>query len=183
MAALNSIQSDLIIANELVYDKCGFVLTGLMHNLESAAYGACSFRLNEKTIQFRVSKITPAKTGQFVAIWKRNKDGFTVPFDISDNIDFIIISSKNGEKYGQFIFPKSVLAANGVISRNGIEGKRGIRVYPPWDLAKNEQAVKTQCWQKKYFLPIRKGIATDLELARRLLTGIILVIAVFSFRW
>jgi hypothetical protein len=74
------IHSDLKVAKELVYDKCGFDLTDPKLNSESSEYGACSFGLNGKKIQHRVSKITPTKTGQFVAIWKRNKDGITEPF-------------------------------------------------------------------------------------------------------
>jgi len=170
LTTLTSIQSDLKIVKELVYDKCGFDLTNLKQNLESAEYGACSFVLKGRTIQYRVSKITPTKTGQFVTIWKRNKDGITEPFDISDDIDFIIITSKSGDNFGQFIFPKSVLADNGIITRNGKEGKRGIRVYPPWDIAKNKQAIKTQSWQTKYFLTIKNYNSTDLDLTKKLFT-------------
>lgn len=166
----NSIQSDLKVVKELVYNKCGFDLTNLKQNLESAEYGACSFILNGKTIQYRVSKITPTKTGQFVTIWKRNKDGITEPFDILDNIDFIIITSKSGDNFGQFIFPISVLADKGIITKNGKDGKRGIRVYPPWDIAINKQAVKTQNWQTKYFLTIKNDNSTDLNLIKKLFT-------------
>jgi hypothetical protein len=84
LTILNSIHSDLIVVKELVYDKCGFDLIHLKRNLESIEYGACSFGLNGKTIQQRISKITPKKTGQFVTIWKRNKDGITEPFDLLD---------------------------------------------------------------------------------------------------
>lgn len=65
---LNSIHNDLKIVKELVYDKCGFDLTNLKQNLESKDYGACSFVLNGKTIEQRISKITAIKTGQFVTI-------------------------------------------------------------------------------------------------------------------
>ncbi|TRW95625.1 MepB family protein [Flavobacterium gawalongense] len=34
------------------------------------------------------------------------------------------------------------------------EGKRAIRVYPPWDTTTNKQAQKTQKWQLDYFLEI-----------------------------
>jgi hypothetical protein len=151
LTTLNSIHSDLKVVKELVYDKCGFDFTNLKNNLKSAEYGACSFRLNGKEIQYRASKITPAKTGQFVTIWKRNKDGITEPFDILDDLDFIIITSKSGNNFGQFIFPKSVLVDNGIITKNGKEGKRGIRVYPPWDIVTNKQAIKTQSWQQNIF--------------------------------
>lgn len=171
LTTVNSFHSDLKAVKELVYDKCGFDLTDPKLNPESLEYGACSFIINGKTIQHRVSKITPAKTGQFVTIWKRNKDGKTEPFDISDDFDFIIITSRNGDNFGQFIFPKSVLADKGVITRNGKEGKRGIRVYPPWDIATNKQAGKTQSWQKKYFLTIKNDNTTDLELTKQLFTN------------
>ena len=155
---------------ELVYDKCGFDFTNLKQNLESKEYEACSFELDGKTVQYRCSKITPTKIGQFVTIWKRNKDGITEPFDILDDLDFIIITSKSGNNFGQFIFPKSVLADKGIITRNNKEGKRGIRVYPPWDIAINKQAEKTQLWQTKYFLTIKKDNSTDLDLIKKLLT-------------
>lgn len=166
---INSFHSDLKVVNELVYNKCGFYLTNLEWNLESEEYGACSFVLNGKRIQHRVSKITPTKTGQFVTIWKRNKHGITEPFNISDDVDLIIITSKNENSLGQFIFPKSVLADKGTITRNGKEGKRGIRVYPPWVIATSKQAEKTQNWQTKYFLTIKKDNSTDLDFTKKLL--------------
>ena len=169
LTLLNSIHSDLKVVKELVYDKCGFDLTNLKQNEESKEYGACTFVLNGKTIEQRISKITPTKIGQFVTIWKRNKDGITEPFDNEDNFDFVIITARNEENFGQFIFPKLVLADRGIITRNGKEGKRGIRVYPPWDITTNKQAEKTQNWQTKYFVTIKNNNPTDLELTKKLL--------------
>jgi hypothetical protein len=54
---INSFHSDLKIAKELVYDKCGFNLTDPKLNTESLEYGACSFALNGLTIQHRVLKL------------------------------------------------------------------------------------------------------------------------------
>ena len=167
---LKSIHSDLNVVKELVYDKCGFYLSNLKQNIESSEYGACTFELNGKRVQQRISKITPTKTGQFVTIWKRNKDGITEPFDTSDDFDFVIITARNENNFGQFIFPKSVLADKGIITRKGKEGKRGIRVYPPWDKTTNKQAEKTQTWQTKYFLTIKNDNTTDLDLTKKLLT-------------
>jgi hypothetical protein len=170
LTLLNSIYKDLNVVKELVYDKCGFELTNLKQNLESKEYGACSFELNGKAIQQRIAKIIPTKTGQFVTIWKRNNNGITEPFDDSDSFDFVIITARNEDNFGQFIFPKLVLADNGIITRNGKIGKRGIRIYPPWDITTNKQAIKTQIWQTNYFLKIRIDNSTDLELAKKLLT-------------
>jgi len=166
---LNLFNADLKVAKELVYDACNMVLTDLKQNFESTDYGACSFKLNGKTIQYRVSKITPTKIGQFVTIWKRNKDGITAPFDVSDGVDLMIITSKSGADFGQFIFPISVLADKGIITRNSKQGKRGIRVYPPWDIVTNKQAKQTQSWQTKYFLPIKGVNSGDNELIKKLL--------------
>lgn len=160
--------SDLKLAKALLYDKCGFDLSNPKPDTESAAYGACSFVLNGKIIQHRVAKITPAKTGQFVTIWKRNKEGITEPFDINDDLDFIIITTRSAGNFGQFIFPKLLLADKGIITRNGRSGKRGIRVYPPWDIATNKQAVQTQHWQSKYFLTIGAENSTDLSWIKEL---------------
>jgi hypothetical protein len=56
------------------------------------------------------------------------------------------------------------LQEKGILSDDNKEGKRGFRVYPPWDIAINKQAKQTQEWQLKYFLetPI------DLEKAKHL---------------
>lgn len=68
------------------------------------------------------------------------------------------------------MFPKSVLAEKGIITLNGKVGKRGIRVYPPWDIPTKKQAQKTQNWQTKYFFTIYADRATDLGLAKELLS-------------
>ena len=156
MTEKNPFSSELFQVKELVYDTCNFEFSNLIIDSESEEYQACSFKLNTFEIIHRLSKITPTKIGQFVTIWKRNTKGITAPFDVSDNFDFIIITSKSGENLGQFVFPKSVLLEKGIISNNNYSGKRGIRVYPPWDIATNKQAEKTQNWQIKYFYSINK---------------------------
>lgn len=164
-----SFVSDLKFAEKSVYNECGFQLQKLVWNSESTNYGACSFELNNKLIQYRVANITPTKNGQFVVIWKRNTEGIIAPFDISDSIDFLIISVRDSENFGQFIFPKSVLVSKEIISQNEKGGKRGIRVYAPWDKPENKQAIKTQAWQINYFVEIRENSLIDLEKIKRIL--------------
>ena len=135
-----------------IYGECGLSFSEFQTEKESAEYDACTFKLNGKSVICRTAKITPTKIGQFVTVWKRNKNGVTAPFNINDNFDFFVITTLNGELSGQFIFHKSVLLAKGVISGENSVGKRGIRVYPSWDLATNKQAQKTQHWQLAYFL-------------------------------
>ena len=162
-----SFESDLQLAKKILYNECGFQFQNLIWNSESANYGACSFEVNNKLIQYRVANITPTKIGQFVAIWKRNNKGITAPFDVADSLDFMIISVRESESFGQFIFPKSVLVSHGIISQNEKGGKRGIRVYAPWDKPENKQAIKTQAWQVNYFVEIRENSHLDLEFVKK----------------
>lgn len=164
----NHLNSELLQVKELVYDKCNFEFTNLVIDSESEEYQACSLKLNSFQIIHRLSKITPTKIGQFVTIWKRNEKGITAPFDYSDNFDFIIITSKSENILGQFVFPKSVLLEKGIISNNNTSGKRGIRVYPPWDVPTSKQAEKTQSWQTKYFYSINNN-SVDEELVKDLI--------------
>ena len=172
MESINSFHDDLKTVKNWVYDQCNFDFKNPRLNAESVEYAACSFELDGKKIEHRVSKITPTKNGQFVTIWKRNQDGITEPFDINDEINFIIITARSGDNLGQFIFPKSVLANKGIITQNGKSGKRGIRVYPPWDIAENKQAKKTQSWQIQYFLSIQSDNSFDLNWAKKLFASI-----------
>lgn len=161
--------SDLLIARELVYNKCGFTLTNLKKDSESLEYHACQFNLNGMEVKYRASKITPTKTGQFVTIWKRNNDGVTEPFNIADPIDLLIVSARSGQRFGQFIIPKSILLEKRIISGNNKEGKRGIRVYAPWDIVNNNQAEKTKRWQNEYFLDMTNEDSIDLNQAKSLI--------------
>lgn len=146
--------TDLALAQEIAYEQiCS--ISSLIQEIESQDYGACSFELNNKKIIFRVAKITPTKTGQFVTFWKRIGKGPIMPFDIKDQFDLFIVSVRNKDHFGQFIFPKEVLFQKGFISKDSKGGKRAMRVYPPWDIANNKQAQKTQEWQLLYFAQIR----------------------------
>lgn len=143
---------DLLGAQKLAYEPCGWVCENLIQNPESTEYGACSFSLNHRRIQFRTGKITPTKNGQFVTLWKRTPSGVIAPYDSSDPIDLVVISVRSGERWGQFIFPKELLLKKNILSTEGKGGKRALRVYPPWDSAESSQAKQTQAWQQKYFL-------------------------------
>ncbi len=151
---------DLKIIKKYVYDPHSFEIKDYVLEEEGKQYNACSFRLNGLFIKCRNAKITPKKTGLFVTLWKRIEKGPTMPFDISDTIDFIIINTRRDHFFGQFVFPKSILSEKEIITNNNKEGKRGIRVYPPWEKVTSKQAIRTQEWQLKYFLTIdiEKGI-------------------------
>lgn len=149
-----SIPKDLLLAKELVYDCFDFDCSQPQQESESIDYSAYRFYLNEKFICYREAKITPTKTGQFVTLWKRSRSGTIEPFDFSDLIDFVFISVRKDDHFGQFIFPKAVLLEKGIFSTETKEGKRATRVYPPWDETDNKQAQKTQKWQLEYYFEI-----------------------------
>ena len=137
---------------DLLYKPLNLSCTASVPESESTDYGACVFKLNGLNIRFRVAKITPTKIGQFVTLWKRIAKGPIQPYDALDAVDFFVISVRDKNNFGQFVFPKSILLEKDIFSKNGKGGKRGIRVYPAWDKALSSQAKKTQQWQLNYFL-------------------------------
>ena len=169
MTNSKTLDSEIEFINKFVFKSCGIALTEVEAELESKEYFAYNFKLDGQKIKFRKAKITPTKTGQFVSIWKRNEKGITEPFDILDDFDFYIIAARKETNFGVFIFPKTVLYKNRILSDKTRDGKRGIRVYPTWDITTNKQAKKTQLWQTEYFLEISQDKLINLEKAKELL--------------
>ena len=159
----------LKIIKEEVYERCNLYLTGYQKELESKEYDACTFQLNKLKIIFRSSKITPKKIGQFVTFWKRNGNGPIEPFQESDAFDFFVVNVRTEINMDQFVFPKSILVKNGIVSTNKKEGKRAIRVYPSWDQPTNTTAMRTQKWQLDYFFKVNKDV--DYEKVKQLYCG------------
>ena len=155
-------------AQKYIYEPLGWQSSNVKEESESQEYGACSFELNGKKIIFRAAKITPTKIGQFVTFWKRIGKGSIMPYDCADAFDFFVISVRNKNRFGQFVFPKDVLYEKGIISKNGIGGKRAIRVYPIWDIANNPQAKKTQKWQLQYFFEVDQNNLIDKNIVQKL---------------
>ncbi|GGA08492.1 hypothetical protein GCM10008018_62650 [Paenibacillus marchantiophytorum] len=62
---------------------------------------------------------------------------------VSEPVELFVISTRDGNKFGQFVFPKNVLLHRTIVSNKGEGGKRGMRVYPSWDKATSLQAQKT----------------------------------------
>ncbi|MBA3956907.1 MAG: MepB family protein [Parachlamydiaceae bacterium] len=143
---------DLLLAKDLVYKPSGLILQNLKIEDESADYGASEFTIKNRSVKFRVGKITPTKVGQFVTFWKRIGEGPILPYEFTDAFDFLVVSVRAENHFGQFVFPKTVLCEKGIVSCHGKEGKRAMRIYPPWDKADNSQAKKTQAWQLQYFI-------------------------------
>ncbi|MBE8728070.1 MepB family protein [Flavobacterium hungaricum] len=149
----HSIPAALLQVQEL-FTAHNLELSLLAKEKESEEYSAYRFQLQNKKICYREAKITPAKTGQFVTLWKRNQSGIIEPFDYSDPIDFVLISVRKDENWGMFVFPKNILLEKGVFSTLKKEGIRATRVYPPWDETSSRQAQKTQKWQLEFFFSL-----------------------------
>ncbi|MFD7341616.1 MepB family protein [Streptomyces violascens] len=163
-----STHSDLVAAKELVYDPCGFTCSQPVPESESAEYAAHEFTLDGLAVRFRAAKTTPTKVGQFVTVWKRSPGGPIAPFDAADPVDLFVISSRDQDHFGQFVFPVDALRRHGVVSVNGAGGKRGFRVYPPWVTTTNSQAICTQAWQLDHFLCLDQNGTVDSARAREL---------------
>jgi hypothetical protein len=143
--------------NNLYFKPNNLIIKNIKEESEGQEYTATKFELNQKQIIFRTGKITQAKPGFFVTCWKRNKNQITVPFDTSDNFDYLIIHTKNKQIEGLFIFSKQNLLENKIITNTKIginKGKNGFRLYTPNLKGLNKQATKSQTWQTKYFIQI-----------------------------
>lgn len=149
---VNTFHPDLVLAENYFYKQSELFLQNLKIEDESADYGASEFTIMNRMIKFRVGKITPTKVGQFVTFWKRIGKGQIAPYELTDSFDVLVVSVRHKSYLGQFIFPKNVLCEKGIVSSSGKEGKRAMRIYPPWDKADNSQAKKTQAWQLPYFI-------------------------------
>ena len=148
------IPPDLVEAQRLI-KRLGRDCSEPTPETDNAEYGAAIATSGRALIRFRAGKLTPKKVGLFVAVWRRSTNGGTEPFPAdhpsADDADTLVISVREGEKSGDFVFPRSALISHGIVSVNGTGGKRGFRVYPPWSLTSSRQARTTQEWQCAYF--------------------------------
>ncbi|MGW7099368.1 MepB family protein [Streptomyces sp. NPDC054838] len=157
---------DLLAAKALLYDPCGFTCTQPVPEAESADYAAHHYTLDGLSVRFRAARTTPTKAGQFVTVWQRSPGGPIRPFDTTDAVDLFVVSSRDGDRFGQFVLPLDTLRRHGVVSVDGSGGKRAFRVYPPWVTATSRQAERTQAWQSEHFLHLRPGAPVDPARAR-----------------
>jgi hypothetical protein len=153
------------------YEPAGLVLTDRpRREAESAEYRACRFGLDGHQVAFRVARTTPTKIGQFVTIWKREApDAEIAPLDAADGVALVIVSVADAGHRGQFVFNRQALIEHGVFSVYGKGGKRALRVYPPWSKPIAKDAMRTQQWQLRYFLPFD---ARDCRAELRRLTAV-----------
>lgn len=154
MDRTDTLSDELLRIKNEVYDTCSFQISDFETEPESKEYSACRFKLNGLKVICRNAKVTPKKAGQFVTFWKRKNNDPIEPFQEVDEIDFYVVNVKTADQLGQFVFPKSILIKKGILSTRMKEGKRAFRVYPPWGIAGNKQAERTQKWQIDYFYSV-----------------------------
>ena len=134
-----------------LFKNTAFQCTDFKIEQESKEYDACQFKINGQDIHYRKAKITPKKAGLFVTFWKRVPSGIIAPFEEKDPLSYLVIAVANETDSGYFIFSKNTLLKQNIISSNLKEGKRAFRIYPPWSIPKNKQAIISQKWQLLHF--------------------------------
>lgn len=101
--------------------------------------------------RIRTARITPAKPGAFVAVWKRNEGGSTRPFTADESMSGLMVFVEEQERFGIFRFTPAHLISLGYVSSDLRPGKRGFRLYPAWCTGLNAQALRTQRSQAAAF--------------------------------
>lgn len=141
-----------------VYAENNLVVNTIKEEVQNKQYGAGRFMLNNRSVRFRVSKITPTKTGQFVVFWEKNSEGKNQAYHYDNGTDLLVITcfGLKGE-WGQFVFPKAILLKHKILRTDEHKGKMGIRIYPSWNHPENDTAKKTQIWQQQYFVNLNEG--------------------------
>lgn len=118
---------------------------------QNADYEGQIFTVNNQTFRSRLAKKTPKKQGYFVVFWEKDAENKNQAYAFSEAPDQLLVLIDDHEKQGLFIFPKSVLLTQGILSTETSKGKMGMRVYPTWETELNRSAERTQKWQALYF--------------------------------
>jgi hypothetical protein len=146
------IHPDLIEVKRSIFDLLRLECSLPRPDSDNAEYGAYLFRVGDRRVRSRVARVTPTKSGLFVAVWRRAPDGSTQPHESEDGVEALAITVREAEHFGQFVFPDDALSEHGIVSVAGVGGKRGFRLYPPWSAVESRQAGRTQQWQGEYYI-------------------------------
>ncbi len=163
---MNDFINAFTYVTNLIYHPNHFTIQNVQEERQNSEYGAGIFLLNTKSIRFRVANRPPKKVGQFVALWEKDDTNKNQPFTYDNSPDFVVINTFTEGHFGQFIFPKKVLAARSILKSDHSNGKMAFRVYPSWDTPASKQAIATQKWQLPYFIDLSDAPA---ETSKRVL--------------
>ncbi|RWS44460.1 mep operon protein MepB [Bacillus mycoides] len=149
--------------DEMIYRPNNLFITNQKEEKQNSEYAGGIFQLNNRSIRFRVSKITPNKIGQFVSFWEKNASMSNQAFSYDLAPNLLVITCIADNKLGQFIFPKEILLKEKILKTQNQKGKMAMRVYPMWDKPVSNQAKKSQLWQLHYFVDLSdaENVATD----------------------
>lgn len=151
---LNNYNDTIRNLDNIVYKPNNLMITNVKEEKQNAEYAGCIFYLNNKTIRFRKSKITPNKIGQFVSFWEKGDNMQNQAFSYNAAPDLLVITCIDDNKLGQFIFPKEILLKEKILRTENQKGKMAMRIYPIWDTPVSNQAKKSQLWQIQYFVDL-----------------------------
>lgn len=151
MANFNNIVEKL---DRMIYKPNNLFITNQKEEKQNSEYAGGIFQLNNRSIRFRVSKITPNKIGQFVSFWEKDASMRNQAFSYDSAPNLLVITCIADNKLGQFIFPKEILLKEKILKTQNQKGKMAMRVYPIWDKPVSNQAKKSQRWQLQYFVDL-----------------------------
>lgn len=142
---------------------------------QNSDYESGVARIGKEQWRIRTARITPAKPGAFVALWKRGDVGSTRPFTADESVSGLLVFVEEQERFGVFQFTTAHLISLGYVSSDLHSGKRGFRVYPAWCSGLNSQASRTQRAQGAAFseFPLSKTslVPGNTVLQRKTRTG------------
>lgn len=143
----------LTYVNDNFYKPNNLMIKDIQEEIQNKKYGSGIFRINSKTVRFRVARKTPKKIGQFVVCWEKGSDNKNQAYSYENATDLLVINTfGSNHKFGQFIFSKDILLKHNILKTETSNGKMAIRVYPSWDILTSKQAIATQRWQLPYFI-------------------------------
>ncbi|EJS54991.1 hypothetical protein ICG_03253 [Bacillus cereus BAG1X1-3] len=140
--------------DKMIYKPNNLFITNQKEEKQKSEYAGGIFQLNNRSIRFRVSKITPNKIGQFVSFWEKDASMRNQAFSYDSAPNLLVITCIADNKLGQFIFPKEILLKEKILKTQNQKGKMAMRVYPIWDKPVSNQAKKSQRWQLQYFVDL-----------------------------
>lgn len=138
--------------SELIHQISQSSLANLMLEEQNKEYEGTVFTIDHHSFRSRRGKQTPKKQGYFVVFWEKDMLDKNKAYDFVNAPDKLIITIFDGDKKGQFIFPKELLAEKNILSTESKQGKMALIVYPDWVTPFNQTALATQKWQLPYFM-------------------------------
>lgn len=136
-------------AFELYASKTGLSIA-VFPEVQNSDYESGLAQINDVAWHIRTARNTPAKSGAFLAFWRRTPDGGTAPFGAENVGAGLLVFAERESRRGVFRFTAVHLSELGVTA-GPRAGKRGFRVYPRWCIDLNPDAAATQRAQAAAF--------------------------------